>query len=253
MRLIERMFSAAKSQWLGMDADKKPPEMSMYLSVLLSTGIHHKHADTWRIGEPHPKRDEKCRVLSTLKRICAFVQEEPDTRVNVSTLFDELRKPPYGLRDGMIPLLLTVFAIAHEQDVAFYKDGSFLREMTGEHMLVLTKQPERFEIQYCKIEGVRAELFEKLLSVLEIKPSAERRVELLDVVKPLCVFVAQLPGYVHNTKKLSLPLWRCGTPSSRRVSLPVSCSVTYRKLAPSSLSQSAPPPPARRCRRLSEA
>jgi hypothetical protein len=68
----------------------------------------------------------------------------------------------------MIPLLLTVFAIAHEQEVAFYKDSTFLREMTGEAMLVLTKQPERFEIQYCKIEGVRAELFQKLLTVLLI-------------------------------------------------------------------------------------
>jgi hypothetical protein len=70
-------------------------------------------------------------------------------------------------------------------------------------MLLLTKAPERFEIQYYKIGGVRAELFEKLLAVLEIKQNGERKVKLLDIVKPLCVFVAQLPAYVHNTKKLS--------------------------------------------------
>ena len=203
MRLVEKMFTHGNVEWLGMDAAKKPPEMSMYLSVLLNTGIHQPHDDTWRIGEPHFNRDKKCNVLPTLKKIRDIVQRQPDARVGVAALFTELRKPPFGVRDGMIPLLLTVFAIAHEQDVAFYKDGSFLREMTGEAMLVLTKQPERFELQYCKIEGVRAELFEKLLSVLEVKPTGERRVELLDVVKPLCVFVAQLPVYVHNTKKLS--------------------------------------------------
>lgn len=203
MRLIEQMFTHGTSPFLGMNPDKKPPEMSMYLSVLRNTGIHEQHEDGWRIGEPHGNRDKKCRVLPTLRKIRAVVQSQPDARVKISDLFDELRRPPFGVRDGMIPLLLTVLAIAHEQDVAFYKDGSFLREMTGEHMLVLTKHPERFDIQYCKIEGVRAELFEKLLSVLEVRPSAERRIELLDVVKPLCVFVAQLPVYVHNTKKLS--------------------------------------------------
>jgi hypothetical protein len=203
MRLIERMFSHGGSELLGMDANKKPPEMSMYLSVLLNTGIHQKHDDVWRIAEPHHNRDKHCNVLPTLKKIRSIVKDQPDGRVKISYLFEELRKPEFGVRDGMIPLLLTVFAIAHEQDVAFYKDGSFLREMTGEVMLVLTKQPERFEIQYCKIEGVRAELFEKLLSVLEVKPTGERRIELLDVVKPLCVFVAQLPVYVHNTKKLT--------------------------------------------------
>ena len=203
MRLVFKMFTDGKLPRLGMNPDKTPPEVSMYLSVLLNTGIHHEHEGTWRIGEPHHNSDKKCRVLPTLKKIRALVQSQPDARVKISDLFEELRQPPFGVRDGMTPLLLTVFAIAHEQDVAFYKDGSFLREMTGEHMLVLTKQPERFEIQYCKIEGVRAELFDKLLSVLEVKPSGERRTELLDVVKPLCVFVAQLPTYVHNTKKLS--------------------------------------------------
>lgn len=202
MRLIERMFTDGKSPLLGMNPDKKPPEMSMYLSVLKNTGIHQEHDGSWRIGDPHHQRDEKSRVLPTLKKIRAFVKRQPDARVPVTALFEELRNPPFGVRDGMIPLLLTVFAIAHEQDVAFYKDGSFLREMTGEAMLVLTKQPERFEIQYCKIEGIRSELFEKLLSVLEVKPTGQRQIELLDVVKPLCAFVAQLPAYVHNTRKL---------------------------------------------------
>ena len=103
--------------------------------------------------------------------------------MNIAALFEELRKPPYGVRDGIIPLLLTVFAIANDKDVAFYKDGTFLRELTAEAMLVLTKAPERFDIQYCKIEGVRAELFEKLLTVLEIRPSPVGKAELLDVVK----------------------------------------------------------------------
>jgi hypothetical protein len=203
MRLVERMFGHGTSKLLGMDGAKKPPEMSMYLSVLRNTGIHQEHEGAWRIGEPSPGQDKKCNVLPSLKKIRVLLQEKPDARVNVAELFAELRRAPFGVRDGMIPLLLTAFAIAHEQDVAFYKDGSFLREMAGEAMLLLTKVPERFEIQYCKIEGVRSELFEKLLSLLEVKPSKERRAELLDVVKPLCVFVAQLPTYVHNTKKLS--------------------------------------------------
>lgn len=203
MRLVERMFSHAKSQCLGMNPDKKPPEMSMYLSVLLNTGIHQQHGGTWAIGEPSKQCDEACRVLPGLKRIDELLKQKPDARLNAAELFAELRKPPFGVRNGMAPLLLTVFAIGHEQEVAFYKDGTFLREMTGEHMLVLTKQPELFEVQYCRIEGVRAELYEKLLTALEVGRSTERQPQLLDVVKPLCIFVAHLPAWVHNTKKLS--------------------------------------------------
>jgi hypothetical protein len=107
------------------------------------------------------------------------------------------------VRDGIIPLLLSVFAISRDRDVAFYKDGSFVRELNGEQMLVLTKAPERFDIQFCKIEGVRAELFARLLAVLEIHRPEDREIELLDLVKNLCLFVAHLPVYARNTKRLS--------------------------------------------------
>ena len=203
MRLIERMFTDAGTEFLGMIPEKKPPEMSMYLSVFKNTGLHHEGECRWRISEPHSKTDKKCHVLPTLRRIREIVLKEPDSRVNAATMFAELRKPPYGVRDGLIPLLLAVFAITHEKDVAFYKEGTFLRELNGEAMLLLTKAPERFDIQHCKIEGVRAELFQRLLTVLDIKVPVRREFELLDVVKQLCVFVAQLPTYVLKTKKLS--------------------------------------------------
>jgi hypothetical protein len=202
MRLIERMFTDSTSPLLGMNPAKKPPEMSMYLSVLKESGLHRRSGHSWRIAQPH-HRSDKARILPVINRIREIVQKQPDSRVNVATLFGELRKPPYGVRDGIIPLLLAAFAIAHDSDIAFYKDGTFLREMNGQSMLILTKAPQRFEIQYCKIAGVRAALFEKLVAALKLERSTDKKVELLDVVKPLCVFVAQLPAYVLNTKRLS--------------------------------------------------
>ena len=203
MRLLERMFSSPSEPLLGMDATKKPPEMSMYLSVLQNTGLHQKVGNAWRIDLPTAKLDAKCNVIPSMERIGEIVRQQADARVSVGMLFEDLRRPPFGVRDGLIPLLLAVFAIAHEKDLAFYKDGTFVRELNGETMLLLTKAPERFEVQFCKIQGVRADLFDKLIALLQIDRSKDREVELLDVVKHLCVFVAELPAYVRNTNKLS--------------------------------------------------
>jgi len=123
--------------------------------------------------------------------------------VNVAALYERLRNPPFGIRDGMIPLLLTAVAVAHHRTVALYKDGSFLREFTGESMLVLTKQPARFELQLCRIEGFHIELVQELLAVIGHDGRGDGLVELLDVVRPLCASVAQLPSYAHHTKRLS--------------------------------------------------
>jgi hypothetical protein len=201
LRLLDLMLKNKTLQWLGMNPDKKPPEMSIYLSTLKDTGIHKKHGDSWTIGIPNSDQDEKCKVIPLFKKMYEIVSKCPDERIKISSFLNELRKPPYGIRDGIAPVFLTAFAIKHEMDIAFYQDGSFLRELTKEHLLELMKSPERYEIQYCKIEGVRSEIFEKLMGVLEIESNKDKKAELLDVVKPLCVFIAQLPEYVINTNK----------------------------------------------------
>jgi hypothetical protein len=203
MRLLDLMFSHAEKQNLGLPEDRKPPEKSMYLSVLKATHLHQQTDGQWKIGTPEAKEDVAS-VRHVLKKIHDVIAKKPDTRISIQELMTILRRPPYGLRDGLFPIFLAVVAIAEEQEVAFYENGTFLREVGKDAFLLMTKAPEKFDIQYCKIEGVRSVLFQRLAQILELPDKgSEKEVELLDVVRNLCQFVAQLPEYVRNTKRLS--------------------------------------------------
>jgi hypothetical protein len=46
-RLLARMLTEAHKPYLGMDCARKPPEMSMYLSVLARTGLHRQRGGAW--------------------------------------------------------------------------------------------------------------------------------------------------------------------------------------------------------------
>ena len=200
MRLLEVMFANSDKVDLGLPSDRKPPEKSMYLSVLKQTGLHHERGGRWYIGMPAGKNPSH--IAPTISKIREIIARQPDTRVPVRDIMFALRRPPYGLRDGLFPIFLAVVAIAGEQQIAFYENGTFLRDVGKDAFLRMTKAPEKFEIQYCRIEGVRSELFSRLTQVLELSRDS-RNVELLDVVRTLCQFVAQLPEYVRNTKRLS--------------------------------------------------
>ena len=205
MRLIGAMFEKESQPNLGMQGHKRLPEMSMYLSILKPGNIHVEGEKTWYIQEPSPDADQYY-ILPTLKRIDELLKSEADKKLNVSSLFTELRKPPYGVRDGLIPFLLAIYIVAHRQDIAVFEDGTFLREVRGDDFLRLIKAPEYFEIQHSEIEGIRASVFDRLIKVLGIQQTSdERNTRILDVVQPLCSFVVELPEYVHNTKKLSQP------------------------------------------------
>jgi hypothetical protein len=200
-RLIERVLRHAGEPLLGMDPASKPPEMSMYLSVLQAAKLHRETDGVWVIAEPSD--DDPCRVGPVLRRIEALLEEQHGNRLRVIDLFETLRAAPYGVRNGIAPLLLAVFAVIREQDVAFYEQGAFLRQVGGQEFQRLIKAPETFEIQYCKIAGVRAIVFEKLLQALTPDRDRSRKADLLDVVRPLCVFAAQLPQFSQRTAGLS--------------------------------------------------
>lgn len=203
MRLIERIFSHPSAALLGMDEKGKPPEMSMYLSVLSKAGLHREVEEAWAIAEPAPGSDP-CHVRPVFGRVREILEKAADDRVRVSDLLAELRRPPYGVRDGLAPLLLAAFVVAHEQEVACYSDGAFLRHMTGHDFQRLVKAPNTFELQYCRVTGVRAAVFERLAKLLGAERSDTGAGDILDVVRPLCVFAAQLPAYTHRTAAIPM-------------------------------------------------
>jgi hypothetical protein len=202
MRLVENIFEHPNEELLGMDRTKKPPEMSIYLSVLKNTGLHriNEHG-VWQIALPDPARDE-CNLTPTFDAILEIIRRRPENRISVAQLFAELKGRPFGARDGIIPILLAVFAVVHRNDIAFYDRGTFLREVNPDAFRLLMKQPDSFEIQYCKIEGMRADLFDRLRAIVGTKRGSADS-EVLEIVRPLCVLVAQLPSYTHNTKRIS--------------------------------------------------
>ncbi len=201
-RLIERILEHASAPLLGMDEKGKPPEMSMYLSVLKRAALHRKTLDGWEIAEPSMD-DDPCRVRPVLARIHDILVAAQDSRVRVSDLFEQLRRPPYGIREGLAPLLLSIFAVIHEQDLAFYDKGAFLLDVTGHEFQRLVKAPADFEVQYCRVSGLRAALFDRLVRLLGTERLESKQTDIMDVVRPLCVFAAQLPAYTHRTSMLT--------------------------------------------------
>ncbi|QEG02389.1 hypothetical protein Mal15_65100 [Stieleria maiorica] len=202
MRLIERVLDNATEDLLGMDPTRKPPEMSMYLSALKQTNLHTTNRQGSTIAIPNAG-DDTCNLLPLFNRLRSVLTEKEGSRIRVSDLFAELRKAPIGARDGLLPLMLAVFCVAESQHVALYEDNVFLYEIGGAEFHRLSKVPESFEMQYCKLSGVRSEVFNQLLNVVGTEIDDSRAPDLIDVVRPLCEFAASLPEYSRNTTSLS--------------------------------------------------
>jgi hypothetical protein len=130
-----------------------------------------------------------------------LIRQGLGSRVSVKDILDDLRRPPFGVRDGLSPLLLATVLKMRSHDLALYEAGTFIANFGALEFLRLTKAPATFEVQYCSVEGVRAEVFDRLADAF-VRSVTDRRPVLLDIVTELSQFAAKLPEYTRKSRKL---------------------------------------------------
>lgn len=136
-----------------------------------------------------------------MQRIIFLIRQGLGGRVSIKMILDDLRGAPYGVRDGLAPLLLACVLKIHGHELAMYEDGTFLAKFGPLDFMRLIKAPGTFEVQYCSVEGVRAEVFGRLAEAF-IRDRKDRRPVLLDIVTELSQFAARLPEQTRRSRKL---------------------------------------------------
>lgn len=195
--LLEAMVTRGTQERLGFEGT--PPEVSMYRSVLEHHGVHRKLDERWTFGPPVNKRIGSLRpVWDAMDRA---LRDAHEARMSVPVLFERLRRPPYGLKDGLLPVLLVAATLSWSDEMALYEEGAFVPALTGAVVERILRQPDRFEVQRLTITGPRAALYGRLMQTLT--SGAKGTAGLVPLVRQLVRVVGELPLYSRITKAMS--------------------------------------------------
>jgi len=117
-----------------------------------------------------------------------------------------LRRPPFGLKEGPIAILLCLLLIVNADELTLYQEGSFVPWLGPEEMEMLTKRPEYFAIRKFHQAKLRGEVFQLYMGLLKAQPSSEsrqmRNPTLISVVGPLVQFIKGLKPYALQTRTI---------------------------------------------------
>ncbi|NES19184.1 MAG: hypothetical protein F6K41_09695 [Symploca sp. SIO3E6] len=199
--LIEAMLEHSDEERLGLKGHG--PDVAIYYSLLSETEIHRQEEET--LGFYPPQKDSG--LWTMWQGIEEFCFQAKDKQQSLDQLYNHLALPPYGVKQGAIPILLAAVLLYHLDDVGVYKDGTFIPILGAEHFELLVKDASRFAVKYFEITGLRSQVFKELEAVLKSPKSrisaGVRNVTVLAVAKPLFRFVKNLPAYTIKTKRLS--------------------------------------------------
>ena len=197
-KLVAALLNHAHQPDLGFDPTKYPPEKSIYRAVFKETGIHVNKKGIWQIVEP--SKDNPYNLFYIWRGISEFLQTNSQPKP-LTAIYELLSKPPYGVKQGVLPLLFIAYYLSKQRSLALYESGVFCPHVTQEHFEILLKRPELYSIEAFDFSGIRADLFNQYLEKL-VGKSPENST-LLDIVKPLAKFIHQLPPYTLAARDLA--------------------------------------------------
>ena len=199
--LLERIFVVQEKRALGIEG--YGPDRAMYESVLAATGVHAERHGELRIGPPNTGSG----LESAWTAINEFFDAASEAPLGVDALYSKLASPPYGMKDGPIPVLIACALLDRADDVFVFEEESFLPRLGAEHFERLVKTPERFAVKRASLLGVRANVFRELEQLVgssaNALPKNVRNASTLAVVRPLIARLQSLPEYSRQTSRLS--------------------------------------------------
>ena len=193
--LINAMSSAETVSKERLGIEGYPPERSIYESVIALSNMHAKTDGGYVLRAPTPKAQTN--LFPVWRRIEELVFAPSREPIVVKKLYEELSRPPYGVLEGLMPILLCAFYFVNRDEVSLYSEGTFVPDPQEAHFELLIRRPELFAISGMRITGMRKDIIERLANGLQ----TERKV--LPVVRKLYAMMNSLSKYARETNSVS--------------------------------------------------
>lgn len=200
--LLRAMIEHGNEPGLGMQG--YGPEVAMYRAFLERTGLHgpDKRNEAMAFQKPADKSLQP--AWQTLQQ---EFKRSTSRRINLSDVYAALLSPPFGMKEGAIPVLVTAALIASSDEVAIYHHGTFKPLLTPELSELMVRNPNHFDIKhFANTTGARRQVIDALADRLELRPSFRRHrvANVLTVVGHLVSRIGRLENYTRQTHNLSL-------------------------------------------------
>lgn len=193
-RLVSLLLINGDKEDLGIEISKFPPEKAIYRALFKETGIHGFHHESWQFQAPLP--NDKYNFYPVWQKITEIIQVR--NRCLVSEIYDELAKPPFGVKAGVLPLLFVAYYLVNQRRLVMYESDVFCPIMQPENFEILIKRPELFSVEAFAMQAIQVQLLNQYFETFTNKIADEST--LLDIVKPLAKFIASLNSYTLHKK-----------------------------------------------------
>jgi hypothetical protein len=162
--LLERYGQEA----LGIQGDFA--DKAIFKCVFLRTGLYRDSGTRWRLSTPEEL--DAPGLSAVWNAVRTFFTEE-GTGKPFQELLHELRNPPYGVREGLLPLLLAAGVKAFPTATAIRHKGDFVDDVLPSVIESIARMPEEYVLDVVGISPERRVYLEGIFELFEDGPGQD--------------------------------------------------------------------------------
>jgi hypothetical protein len=196
-KLLLAMLDCPNVADLGID--KFPSEKAMYRSILRATGLHVERGGQWSFSAPPEDGADAAQMRPLWDEVMKLLDNERGEPVAITSIYRVLAAAPYGVKEGVLPILVIALYLALNKEIALCQQGQFVPFMTQEILEGLLKDPEAYTLQRFQLDSVQRALYRVYATVLRGE-SADNE-SLVTLLQPLAKMMLSLPDYTKHTQK----------------------------------------------------
>ena len=197
--LLRLMVSQEGKYRLGMT--KFPAEAGLFVSILEASRLYRQDDGEWHFVPPDENSDPS-RLSPLWQAAIKLVQENT---IAVSGLYDLWRKPPFGVKDGLLPVLSVAFILSQREKLAIYREGLFKARFDDLDVDYLAKDASTIQIRWMDLSDIARRLLSEMAAIVQYLDETNRLTQLepIDVARGLVAIYDQLPQWSKRTMRLS--------------------------------------------------
>jgi hypothetical protein len=201
--LLRNMVLKECEPRLGIDGF--PAEGGLFASLLESTGLYRRTRDGWRFVAPVLGESDPSRLFPIWDAAFALLRKNRDRTIAVSELFELWRRPPFGVKDGLMPVLAVAFILSQRDKLAVYREGIFRAKFDDVDVDYLAKDPAYIQLRWMDLTDVSRSVLSGMAEIVRDldRTNTLAHLEPIDVARGLVAIFDRLPEWTKRTMRLS--------------------------------------------------
>lgn len=190
-KIISGLIAQKGEPMLGFSGNG--PEVSIFRAVFELQDIYRgTELGNYSLSCPTERTDHGLRHV--WEEIEDFLHSTTGAGRPITDLYTRLTEPPYGLREGLLPILTWAVLLYHRQSACLYENGTYVKDWSAEMFDRFVKAPVTFTVRWLILAGPMGALVRELNLAV---PNATALHEVKGAV-PLTGFLENLYRWYHG-------------------------------------------------------